>query len=139
MSRQRILNVTLVVSLLANAFFIGYAATRLLDNPADRSRGGILHAVGARMTKNLDDDARQQVSVALDELKPAYSEILDKRRDNYRQLRSLLAEPQVDREAVDGVIANLRNQSSELVFEVHDRAIDAIVALPAEKRAELAD
>ena len=50
MSRQRILNITLVVSLLANASFIGYAASRfigyaasrLLDGPADRSRGGIL-------------------------------------------------------------------------------------------------
>ncbi len=137
MSRQRILNITLVISLLANAFFVGYAVSRFLDDPADRSRGGILRAVGARLTKNLDDDSRQQVSVALDALQPAYGETLEKRRDNYQQLRNLLAEPQANRTAIDAVIVDMQNQSSDLVLQVHEKAVDAILALPADKRAEI--
>jgi Spy/CpxP family protein refolding chaperone len=137
MSKQRILIVTLIGSLLANAFFIGFAAKRLFDEPADRQRAGILRAVGARLTKNLDEASRQTVAVKLDVLAPQYSDSLDKRRANYQQLRQLLAAPVIDNEAIEAVMIDMKNQSSDLVFTVHEKAVEAILDLPADTRARI--
>ncbi len=135
MSTQRTLFVALVVSLLANAFFIGFAATRWLGPPTEQARGGILHAVGGRLTGNLDEDSQERVAFALDRLEPDYRSNLAQRREDYRQLRALLAEAEVDRRAVDAVVDTMKNRSSELVVMVHEKAIDTILELPPEQRA----
>ena len=139
MSRQRILIGTLVVSLLANAFFIGFAATRLLDEPDDKRQGGILRGVSHRLTKNLDEPARLRIAGALGAVTPQYEESLQARRENYSRLRSLLAASEPDRAAIDTVLGDMTEQSSELVLTVHEEVIDAILELPASQRAQITD
>ena len=137
MSKQRILIVTLFVSLLANAFFIGFGATRLMDNQAESRKGGILRAVSARLTQNLDEPARLQVADALQTLDPQYQQLRQNRRDNYQKLRRLLAEPAPDQQAIATVLVELSEQSSGLVATVHEEAIAAILKLPSEQRAQM--
>ncbi len=139
MSKQRILIVTLFVSLLANAFFIGFGATRLIETREDSRKGGILRLVSARLTENLDDPARQQVAVALEALDPQYQQLRNDRQDNYRKLRALLAEPAPDQPAVSALLLEMREQSSGLVSTVHETAIAAILDLPADQRAQLSE
>lgn len=139
MSRQRILIGTLVVSLLANAFFIGFAATRLLDEPDNQRQSGILRGVSHRLTKNLDEPARLRIAGALDAVTPQYEESLQARRENYSRLRSLLAASEPDRTAIDTVLGDMTEQSSGLVLAVHEEVIDAILELPANQRAQITD
>ncbi|WP_419912122.1 periplasmic heavy metal sensor [Hoeflea sp.] len=139
MSRQRILIVTLVVSLLANAFFVGFAATRMLDQPEIKRQGGILRGVSHRLTKNLDEPARLQIAEALEAVTPQYEESLQARRENYSKLRSLLAETDPDRGAIDAVLADMTQHSSQLVITVHEEVVKAILELPQNQRAQIAD
>ncbi|MDA4844119.1 periplasmic heavy metal sensor [Hoeflea poritis] len=139
MSRQRLLIGTLVVSLLANAFFIGFAATRMLDEPDTKRQGGILRGVSHRLTKNLDEPARLQIAGALDAVTPQYEESLQARRENYSRLRGLLAASEPDRAAIDTVLGDMTEQSSGLVLAVHEEVIEAILELPANQRAQIAD
>ena len=139
MSRQRILIGTLVVSLLANAFFIGFAATRLLDEPDNQRHSGILRGVSHRLTKNLDEPARLRIAGALDAVTPQYEESLQARRENYSRLRGLLAASEPDRAAIDTVLGDMTEQSSGLVLAVHEEVIDAILELPASQRAQISD
>ncbi|WP_136659036.1 periplasmic heavy metal sensor [Nitratireductor sp. XY-223] len=139
MSRQRILIVTLVASLLANAFFIGFAATRMLDEPASKRQGGILRGVSHRLTKNLDEDARQQIAGALEVVTPQYKASLEARRENYSHLRGLLAASEPDRSAIDAVLGDMTQHSSELVLTVHEEVVEAILELPDDQRAQIAD
>lgn len=137
MSKQRLLIVTLFISLLANAFFIGFGATRLMDDEAQNRKGGILRAVSARLTQDLDEPARQQVADALQALEPQYQQLRQNRRDNYQKLRQLLADPAPDQEAISSVLVTLREQSSGLVATVHEEAVEAILTLPADQRAQM--
>ncbi|MEX3008639.1 periplasmic heavy metal sensor [Hoeflea sp. TYP-13] len=139
MSKQRILIVTLVVSLLANGFFIGFAATRLLDAPEEKKRGGILRGVGARLARNLDEPARQQIADALDSLNPQYQDSRKERHENYQRLRGLLAAPEPDRAAIAAVLVQMKDQSSDLVLMVHEKAVEAILEMPADQRAQIPD
>ncbi|MCP4316416.1 MAG: periplasmic heavy metal sensor [Hyphomicrobiales bacterium] len=139
MSKQRILIVTLFISLIANAFFIGFAVTRMVDAPEGARKGGILHGVGARLTRNLDDPARQQIADALEALNPQYQQIRQNRRDNYQKLRELLAVSEPDRGAIETVLVEMREQSSGLVLTVHEEAVEAILKLPADQRAGIPD
>lgn len=139
MNKQRILILTLFVSLLVNAFFIGFAVTRMMDAPEGARKGGILHGVGARLTRNLDEPSRLQVTQALEALDPQYQDVRQKRRDNYQKLRQLLSVPEPDRGEIDTVLITMRDQSSGLVATVHEEAVEAILKLPADQRAALPD
>ncbi|MEM9104594.1 MAG: periplasmic heavy metal sensor [Pseudomonadota bacterium] len=137
MSKQRLLIVALFISLLANAFFIGFGATRLMDDETESRRGGILQAVSARLTQNLDEAARQQVADALQTLDPQYQQLRQGRRDNYQKLRQLLSDSEPDQEAISTVLADMRDQSSDLVATVHEEAVETILKLPADRRAQI--
>lgn len=137
MTKQRIIIIVLFVSLVANAFFVGFAATRILDAPEATQRSGILRAVAMRLTRNLDEDTRAGVAETLDALSPQYRESQQARRDNYEDLRVLLADPEPDRQAIDQLLAQMQEQSSKFVVLVHDKAVAEILELPAHKRAEL--
>ncbi|MEM6462806.1 MAG: periplasmic heavy metal sensor [Pseudomonadota bacterium] len=139
MSTQRILILALFVSLVANAFFIGFAGTRVIDAGETVRRGGILHNVGARMTHNLDEPAREQVAQALESLDPGYQKVRAERRENYRKLQQLLSAPEPDRQAIDTVLIEMTDQSTDLVLSVHQQAVDAILELPADQRLKIAN
>lgn len=139
MSKQRILIVTLFISLLVNAFFIGFAATRMVDAPDGVRKGGILHGVSHRLTRNLDEADRDEVAAALEALDPQFQDLRQKRRDNYQKLRQLLSASEPDREQIDTVLVTMQDQSSELVTVVHQEAVEAILKLPADRRAALPD
>ncbi len=137
MSKQRLLITALFVSLLANAFFIGFGATQLMDNETESRKGGILRGVSARLTQDLDAPARQQVADALHALDPHYQQLRQDRRDNYQKLRQLLAQPAPDQLAISAILVDMSEQSSGLVATVHEEAIEAILKLPADRRAQM--
>ncbi len=139
MSRQRILLVILFASLAANAFFIGYGATKMIDGAQNKQRGGILRGVGKHLTRNLDDPYREQIIEKLDSLDPTYRQIVQQRHQNYADLRRLLAQPEIDQAAVDTRLAALADLSSELVLVVHKKAVEAIVSVPLSERVKLVD
>lgn len=138
MAQRRFLTIALIVSILCNALLAGYGLSYWLGLSSERAKGGILQVVGHRLTRHLDPESRERVSEALVALEPDYRASLTQRRQDYRQLRALLAEAQVDQDAVDVILGGMKDRSADLLLRVHNHAVDAIVELPADKRAAIA-
>jgi len=137
MKYRRTLLAILAVSLVANAFFIGYLGSQFYGRHAGENKSRYLSAVGMRLTKNLDASARKQVMSRLDEALPQYRALSEGRREAYAKLRDLLAAPQPDRAAIEALLADMRQKSAVLQVRVMNWAVDAVADLPAEQRRSL--
>lgn len=138
MKSWRTIIVLLFLSLAANAFFVGYGISQYDFSGSEKKRGGMLHAIGMRLSKNIEDPYKQQVLDGFEQISPDYKALIRERRENYGKLRALLAEPTVDGKAVDDVLADLRRQSENLQVLIQDQTVKVILALPPEQRARLA-
>ena len=138
MKRQRILLITLAISLLVNAFLIGIAAKGFLDGRQQSERTNIVQAVGARLTKNLEPEVRESVAISLEPLTPVHAKVLEQRRAHYQKLRELLSQTDVDVPAIQAVLDEMKMQSANLVDQVHDQAVQSILELPPATRAGIA-
>ncbi|MEP3280442.1 MAG: periplasmic heavy metal sensor [Stappiaceae bacterium] len=137
MKSWRTIVILLFLSLAGNAFFIGYGISQHEFSRSDKKRGSMLHAIGARLSKNMEAPYKQQVMDGIEQIRPQYRKAITERRQNYGKLRALLAEPDVNRKAVDEVLATLRSQSEELQALIQDQMVTVILALPAEQRANI--
>ena len=132
--------VALVVSLILNGFLIGMLVT---DSLKPR-RGGFS---GDRLTRfeirRFDDRLpRAAVDQITSELKTLAPD-LDKRIAAMREMRGeimrMMAAPEPDRVAIDAKLAELRAAAASMQEEVQRATYDAVLKLPPEDRAHLAE
>jgi hypothetical protein len=129
----------LAASLVLNAFLLGMLAIDAWQKRAARADGPrALHFELRRLAEGLSDDSEAQVAARLQAIRPQ----VEARVERLRRLRGdVLAEaarPQPDRAAIDSSLAELREAIQMLQQEVQSATYDALLALPAEARADLA-
>jgi uncharacterized membrane protein len=134
--RRRWLLYGLVLSLALNAFFIGAAATDLLR---PHHKGGPLRYELKWLQGKLPADGLAKVHAALDAISPKVEQHVARLNELRLALGALAAQPQPDRAAIDQRLAEIRAELNTMVTEGQVAATDALLALPPETRAKLAD
>jgi uncharacterized membrane protein len=138
--RRRWPAVALIASLVLNGFLIGLVATDFLRP----HRGGFSGERFARFELRRFDDrlpkpAVDRIAAALVPLAPALDPEIAKLRDIRTEVMRLAAEPSPDRVAIDAKLAELRTQSGSMQERVQKATYDALLALPPDQRARLAE
>jgi uncharacterized membrane protein len=141
-SRSRWLAGALVVSLALNAFFIAAVATDMLrvkwGGGWDREARALRFEL-RWLDERLDAEALRQVEAAVAAARPNVIEHTDRLRELRSELAALAAAGEPDRAAIDAQLAAIRAEVDEMQAEVQDATMDALLALPAEARARLAE
>jgi uncharacterized membrane protein len=130
----------LIVSLAVNAFLIGAIATDFLwvkHWPGSREARSIRYEL-RWLEGRLSPDAMRQVEQAVTATRPNTEAHIDRLRALRIELAALAAAPTPDRSAIDAKLAEIRSEVAAMQTEVQTTTIDALLALPAEARAPLA-
>jgi uncharacterized membrane protein len=138
--RRRWPALALVASLVLNGFLIGMLATDALKP----QRGAFNGERYARFELRRFDDRLPQpavdtIAAALQPIGQALDERLAKLRAIRAEIMRLAAEPTPDRAAIDTQLAALRAETAAMQEAVQQKTYDALLGLPAEERAQLAD
>jgi uncharacterized membrane protein len=137
--RRRWPAAALVASLLLNGFLIGMFATDAL-----RPHRGFTGEHFARLELRRIDDrlprqAVDQIAKTLQPLGATLDANVQKLRGIRAEIMRLAAEPAPDRAAIDAKLAELRAESAAMQEAVQKATYDALLGLPAEQRAHMAD
>jgi uncharacterized membrane protein len=132
--------VLLVASLLLNGFLIGMFAVDYLKP----HRGGFSGERFARFELRRFDDRlpRQAVDSIAATLKPLEAQLEDRltrARAIRAEIMQLAAAPEPDRAAIDAKLMELRAETAAMQEAVQNATYDALLGLPAEDRAQLAE
>jgi hypothetical protein len=132
--------VALIASLVLNGFLVGLVATDFLRP----HRGGFSGERFARFELRRFDDrlpqpAVDKITAQLAPIGAALDPEIAKLRGIRADLMQLAAEPSPDRAAIDAKLAELRRQSSSMQEAVQKATYDALLALPPDQRARLAE
>ena len=131
----------LVVSLLLNAFLIGAVATdsfRSHHRPGNDSS----RAVGFQVRQfagNLPKEGLERIRAQLEANAPEVADQLAELRSMRAEINVLAAQPQPDRAAIDARLTALRAALADVQAEVQKSTFDALLQLPPDMRAHLAD
>jgi uncharacterized membrane protein len=137
--RRRWPVLALVASLVLNGFLVGVVAVDWFS-PHRRWEGP--RVVGfelRRLERRLSPEAHRQVAAALEPLAPALDERFSALRAMRDDIYRMAAGPNPDRAAIDARLAEMRSQSEQLQADVQRATYDALLALPPEMRARLAE
>jgi hypothetical protein len=134
--RRRWLVYGLLASLLVNAFLIGLAATDLFR---PRHVGGPLRFELRWLQGKLPADGFARVAAAVEGIEPKVQAHIDRLKDMRRQVGELAAVPQPDRAAIDRKLADIRAELNAMTTEGQATVADALLALPPDMRAGLAE
>lgn len=134
-------------SLLLNVFLLGAIAGGAWRWFAAQDEHVSLHAPTAPAQRTALRFATDELSPArrqqfLDTLKAARRDAREparEGREGRREVLSLLAAPQLDREALDAALARTREADSALRAQVESRIADYAATLTPEERAKFAD
>lgn len=141
-SRGRWLAGALVVSLALNAFFVAAVATDMLrvkwGGGWDREARALRFEL-RWFDERLDREALGQVEAALAAARPDVIAHAERLRQLRSELAALAAAGEPDRAAIDAQLAAIRAEVDAMQAEVQDATMDALLALPAEARARLAE
>ena len=138
--RRRWPAVALVASLVLNGFLVGMLATDALRPHRGAFNGErYVRFELRRFDDRLLQPAVDTIAAALKPLGPALDERLAKLRAIRAEIMRLAAEPVPDRAAVDAKLAELRAESAAMQEAVQKATYDALIGLPADQRARLAD
>lgn len=141
-SRSRWLAGALVVSLALNAFFVAAVATDMLrvkwGGGWDREARALRFEL-RWLDERLDAEALRQVEAAVAAARPNVIAHTDRLRELRSELAALAAAGEPDRAAIDAQLAAIRAEVDAMQAEVQDATMDALLALPAEARARLAE
>ncbi len=141
-SRSRWLAGALVVSLALNAFFVAAVATDMLRVKWSGGRDREARALRFELRwfdERLDREALGQVEAALAAASPDVIAHAERLRQLRSELAALAAAGEPDRAAIDAQLAAIRAEVDAMQAEVQDATMDALLALPAEARARLAE
>jgi uncharacterized membrane protein len=126
----------LLASLLVNAFLIGLAAT---DVFWPRHVGGPLRFELRWLERKLPADGFARVAAAVEGIEPKVQAHIDRLKEMRQQVSELAAIPQPDRAAVDRKLADIRAELDAMTAEGQATVADALLALPPNMRASLAE
>ncbi len=132
--------VALVASLVLNGFLTGMLVT---DSFKPHHRGFSGDRFARFELRRFDDrlprKAVDQVAAQLQSLAPDVRERLNGMREIRAEIMRLAAAPEPDRASIDERLAALRAASSAMLEAVQKATYDAVLGLPAEDRAHLAE
>ncbi len=141
-SRSRWLAGGLVVSLAVNAFFVAAVATDMLrvkwGGGQDREARALRFEL-RWFDERLDREALGQVEAALAAARPDVIAHAERLRQLRSELGALAAAGEPDRAAIDAQLAAIRAEVDAMQAEIQDATMDALLALPVEARARLAE
>jgi uncharacterized membrane protein len=141
-SRSRWLASALVVSLALNAFFVAAVATDMLrvkwGGGPDREARALRFEL-RWLDERLDREALGQVEAAVAAARPNVIAHIERLRRLRGELAALAAVSEPDRAAIDAQLAAIRAEVDAMQAEVQDATMDALLTLPPEARAHLAE
>ena len=141
-ARRRWAGTALLVSLALNAFFIGAAATEVINNAVatpDRHAGGMLYRLDLRwLDGKLPDAAVDKIAADVERGASGADRRFEHLRDLRADLGDMVAEPTPDRAAINAKLAEIRAELDRLLAETQAATVASVLALPAETRAGLA-
>lgn len=138
--RRRWPAVALVASLVLNGFLVGLVATDAL-----RPHRGVFNGERfarfelRRFDEKLPKEAVDSIAATLKPLAPQIDERLAKLREIRADIMRLAAAPEPDRAAIDAKLGELRAETAAMQEAVQRATYDALIGLPADQRAHLAD
>lgn len=138
--RRRWPAILLVASLLLNGFLAGMFAVDWLKP----HRGGFSGERFARFElrrfdERLPREAVDSIAATLKPLAPDIEQRLTKVRAIRAEIMQLAAAPEPDRASIDAKLAELRGETAAMQDAVQKATYDALLGLPAEDRARLAE
>jgi len=141
-SRRRLIGAVLVASLSVNAFFIGAAATEVINNAVatpDRHAGGMLYRLDLRwLDGRLPDAAVDKIAADVERGAAGADKRFEHLRDLRADLGELVAVATPDRAAINAKLADIRAELDRLLAETQAATVASVLTLPAETRASLA-
>jgi uncharacterized membrane protein len=126
-------------SLLLNAFLVGAFVVDWLKPHRGFSGERFARFELRRLDDRLPKAAADQVAAALEPLAAQVDERLTRVREIRSEIMRLAAVPTPDRAALDAKLAELRVESAAMQESVQTATYDALLALPPEDRARLAE
>lgn len=138
--RRRIASITLVASLVLNGFLAGALVTGALRNPHRHGMGPKVFSYELRrLAEKLPRQDVDRIAGRLHPMEPAMRAKIDRLRALREEVNRLAAEPQPDRAAIDAKLAAIRREAEAMSADVHRAMFDAVLALPPDTRAKLAE
>ncbi|MBA3516084.1 MAG: periplasmic heavy metal sensor [Rhizobiales bacterium] len=139
--RRRWPAIALVASLLLNGFLVGMIATEAFRPHGGQRQHGP-RALGfelRRLAERLPGEAVDRISAELQPLGVGLQSRLDRLRAIRQEINGLAAQPTPDRAAIDARLAALRTEAASMQEEVQRATFDALLKLPPDTRAGLAE
>ncbi|BCP52737.1 hypothetical protein K32_13540 [Kaistia sp. 32K] len=139
-TRRTLLWALLVLSLGANAFFIGATVTDFIRFRHDTSDKGprVIRTELRWLKDRLSPEAVKSIEAQLDPLRPDIVARLDRLKTLRAELNALVAAPTPDKAAIDAHLRNIRIEVGAMQEQVQSRTFEALLSLPPEQRAALA-
>lgn len=135
--RNRWLTAGLLASLALNAFLVGAVATDFLSLQTERHKPVSFEL--RWLEGRLPPEELAKVAAAVDAARPNAEAYIQRLRALRGELGVLAAAPEPDRMAIDAKLAEIRAELNAMVAGSQATAIDALIALPPETRAGLAE
>jgi uncharacterized membrane protein len=141
---RRWLAIVLIASLAVNAFLLGAFATDFLrifgwrHGPPPPGQPPVSFEL-RWLEGRLPPAAFARMQEAVAEGRPDTLRHFDRLKELRLELGRLVAEPEPDRAAIDAQLAEIRAELGRMQAGVQGRVMDALVALPPETRAKLAE
>lgn len=137
--RRQWLGVALVVSVVLNAFLIGAATTDIMHGWPFRGPPSPFRFELGWLKGRLPAEGFDTVKSALEATRPSASAHFQRLFDLRNDLGRLVAVPEPDRAAIDAKLAEIRNELASMQAEMQRTSTDALLSLPADMRASLAE
>ena len=139
-TRRTLLWGLLVVSLAVNAFFVGATLTDMarFRHGGDDKSPRIIRTELRWLKDRLSPDALESIERQLDTLKPDIMARLERLKTLRRELNDLVAAANPDKAAIDAHLRDIRIEVGAMQEQVQSRTFDALMKLPPEQRAALA-
>jgi uncharacterized membrane protein len=137
---RKILLGAFVVSLVANAFFVGAVATDYFRvGHKAKATPRFIQFEMRWLAGRLPEGDLKTVERAVSDMREQTAAHFDRLRQIRGDLGRLTAVPEPDRAAIDQRLADIRGEFDAMLAEVQNASMDALLALPPAARTKLAD
>jgi hypothetical protein len=137
--RRNWMALALTGSLVLNAFLVGMLVAESFRGHRDHRLPRYAGFELRRLADRLPADAVDRIAADLQALGPVMAAHLQRIRQTRAEIGRLVAAPQPDRAAIDARLAELRAESAAMQEAAQRATYDAVLALPADLRAGLAE
>lgn len=135
---SRTLLAVLLVSLVANAFMLGYLAERALSSTPQRP-GGLLRVESRTVIDRLPPDHQQRIRAQMNELAPQLRPHWAQMRQLRADINALAAAPEPDPRAIEQKLAEVRRVTNEVQARVQGELFASVLELPPDVRRRLGE